>query len=482
MGEPARYVFDPLDRRGLVAGLRTGQLAVLGVGLVLATAALRAAPDGLGIALAFVVVAPAAAAAFVPVGGQTLEQWAPVVVRRGLRVATRAGAERAASPRRPGRPRLPPMPRAMAHVSIHEVVEPLGPPVAIIRDQRQRTLSAVVGVRGRSFALLDAPDKARRLAAWSSVLAGLAREDGPVRSLQWVERTLPGDGAALGRHLETARVLGPDDPRVTSYRELVAEAGPLGQDHECFVVLSIRDRRRDSQAVLLRELRLLRGQLRTAEIDVVGCLGARALAAAWRTGFDPWARAALDSRAAAHPDLDGVAVSAGLPVAIDESWSALRTDDTWHATFWVAEWPRVEVGPDFLAPLLLHTEVQRSVSVIMGPLPPSAGIREVEAARTAQVADETLRQRAGFLSTARRMREAEGAARREAELSDGHASYRFSGYVTVSARTAEELDEACGQVVQSGHQCRLELRRLHGVQDLAFTWTLPLGRGLAVRR
>jgi len=214
----------------------------------------------------------------------------------------------------------------------------------------------------------------------------------------------------------------------------------------------------------------------------VGCLGLRTIAAAWRTGFDPWARAALDSRAAAHPELDGVALSAGLPVASEESWSALRTDDTWHATFWVAEWPRVEVGPDFLAPLLLHTEGQRSVSVIMGPLPPSVGIREVEAARTAQVADETLRQRAGFLSTARRMREAEGAARREAELSDGHASYRFSGYVTVSARSAEELEEACGQVVQSGHQCRLELRRLYGVQDLAFTWTLPLGRGLGVRR
>ena len=39
--------------------MRTGQLLVLGVGLVLATAALRAAPDGLGIVLALMMVAPA---------------------------------------------------------------------------------------------------------------------------------------------------------------------------------------------------------------------------------------------------------------------------------------------------------------------------------------------------------------------------------------------------------------------------------------
>ena len=27
-------------------------------------------------------------------------------------------------------------------------------------------------------------------------------------------------------------------------------------------------------------------------------------------------------------------------------------DGTWHATYWVAEWPRTDVGPDFLGPLL----------------------------------------------------------------------------------------------------------------------------------
>jgi hypothetical protein len=115
----------------------------------------------------------------------------------------------------------------------------------------------------------------------------------------------------------------------------------------------------------------------------------------------------------------------------------------------------------------------------MAPASPSEGFREAEAARTAAVADDELRRRAGFLATARRRRESEGLARREAELSEGHASYRYSGYVTISADSAEELEDACGEVVQLAHRCRLDLRRLFGIQDEAFTWTLPLGRGLA---
>ena len=469
MTEPARYVFDPLDRRGLVAGLRAGQVIILGGGLVLATAVLRASPNGAGIGLALVAAAVAAATAFVSVGGQTAEQWAPIISRRGLRLVTGATVTKPASHRRPGAPRLPPVPRSLAAITFLELDDPSGTQVGAIRDRAQRTVSAVLVVRARSFALLDSEDKARRLAAWSAVLTGLAREDGHVRTLQWVERTVPGDAVDLERHLDAGRVLAPDDPRVASYRELIAEAGPLGQDHESFIVLSVRDRGRASEGVLLRELRLLRGQLRTAEVDVDAALTGPALGAALRRGFDPWA------------PTGGVDPSTGWPLAADDGWSAVRTDDTWHATFWVAEWPRRDVAPDFLGPLLLHAAGQRSVSLIMGPLPPSAGVREVESARTAQAADEALRQRAGFMATARRMREAEGAARREAELADGHAAYRFSGYVTVSARSTEALEDACGQIVQAAHQCHLELRRLHAVQDVAITWTLPLGRGLAAR-
>ena len=63
-------------------------------------------------------------------------------------------------------------------------------------------------------------------------------------------------------------------------------------------------------------------------------------------------------------------------------------------------------------------------------------------------------------------------------LADGHAAVRFAGYVTVSARTSEELERNCSEIEHAAQMARLELLRLYGQQQEAFTYTLPLCRGL----
>jgi hypothetical protein len=166
------------------------------------------------------------------------------------------------------------------------------------------------------------------------------------------------------------------------------------------------------------------------------------------------------------------------PTAADASWNCYRTDGAVHATAWIAGWPRSDVGVSFLAPLLMHTTTIRAVSVTMEPVPPSRAFREAEAARTADAADDELRRRHGFLPTARRRKLVESAVRREQELADGHASIRFAGYVTVSARDEAHLERSFVEVAHAAQQSRLELQRLYGEQDAAFTYTLPLCRGL----
>jgi hypothetical protein len=481
-----RYLFAPLERRGVVAGLRAGQLVILAGGLLVAVAVIRAAPTPIGVAIAVALVAAALGLAFVDVGDRPAEQWLPVVTRHlGVRLARRhrtrpiavGRARRSARHDIRPRPTQLPIPPELVSIAVDDLpAGPGGAPVAVVTDRSCGTLGAVIAVRGHSFALLDSDEKERRLSAWADVLASLARQSGPVSRLQWVERTVAGDGDALVRYLGERRTLAPDSSPARSYSELVAEAGPLTQEHECYVALTVAQRAGIS--VLQRELRLLEGQLRGADLDVAGILGRRDLTSVVRTAFDVSARVALARRAALHPDLAGAGVGTAWPAATDTGWSSYRTDDTWHATFWVAEWPRTEVGPDFLGPLLLRGAGHRTVALTMAPASPSEGFRQAEAARTAAAADEELRRRAGFLGTARQRRETEGLVRREAELADGHAAYRFAGYVTVSAGDPAGLEDACGEVIQTAHQCRLDLRRLHGVQDVAFTWTLPLGRGL----
>ena len=217
---------------------------------------------------------------------------------------------------------------------------------------------------------------------------------------------------------------------------------------------------------LRREVRLLDGHLRNADLQAGPPLEVAALAGLFAAAHA--GDAGRGDRPRRRP----------WPMATDESWAALRADGTWHATYWVAEWPRVEVNPDFLSPLLLGPG-RRTVSVVMAPVPADRAAREVRAARAVDVADEELRSRAGFLPSARRGREADGVVRREAELADGHAEYRFSGYVTVSATDREGLEKACVETEQAAQRAHLELARLYGRQAEAYTWTLPLGRGLA---
>ena len=70
-----------------------------------------------------------------------------------------------------------------------------------------------------------------------------------------------------------------------------------------------------------------------------------------------------------------------------------------------------------------------------------------------------------------------GGAGRPRELAEGHAGYRYSGYVTVTESDEGALEHACGRVEQAAALAQLELRRLYGAQEDGYCCTLPTGRG-----
>lgn len=484
------------EDRTLVMGLRPGQAAVLTAGLVLAVGLVRV---GSGSATSFgaavVIVAAAAGLTLWPIAGHTLDEWAPIAT--AWLVGRLTGRRHWSSPTplfghdaTGAAAQEPPPTLAGARIVSVPMSNDGGEPVGVVHDQRAGTYTAVLSVRGRSFQLADSPDRRRRLAAWGGVLAGLARASSPIDRLQWVERTVPEDADAMGRYLREARTVPRDHPTLASYLELVDQAGPAAPAHEALLAVTVNERRArravrqagggsdGASRVLLRELRSLQRLLHAADLTVDGVPTPRLLAGALRTAFDPGARAGLARRATAASDEGGTDTPNAWPLATETHWSSYRTADAWHATYWVAQWPRSPVGADFLAPLLLGTTVSRTVALTMEPVSPQRAHREVEQAVLKGQADEELRSRAGFAATARRRRVQETAARREQELADGHADYRLAGYVTVTAGSPDELEAACGEVEQAAQQSFLELRRLHGRQDVAFTWTLPLGRGL----
>lgn len=473
MSEPARsYRFHPLEARGLVLGLGAAQLLVVGAGAIGAVVVLRA---GAGLFAAVVLLALAAGVAGLPVAGATPLHWLPIVVSWAGRRGPLSGPAGSSTP-----------PPGVGLLAAPEV--PGEPPLGVVRDRRSGAWAAVVPVTAPPFTLLDGEDQRRQLAAWGAVLDSTARPSSPIHRLQWVERTLPVDVSSLHAYLDdvtgpgggwSSGPAGGNAPagRDGAYRDLL-DTARRGASHEILVVVSIHPRSAGRQlrafgsgttaicGLLRRELRLLAGQLRRADIEPAAPLDLAGLAVAVRLGCEP-----ADRRCRAGSQ------RSAWPSAWADGWSSARVDGRWQATYWIAEWPRREVGPDFLLPLLL-TSVPRVVSVTMAPVAARAAVREAETARTAELADEELRRRAGFLPTARHRRRAEGVATREAELADGHGELRFAGYVGVSGATPEELEDAAATVEAAAQQCGLELRRLYGRQVESLSWTLPIGRGL----
>jgi hypothetical protein len=497
-----RYRFGPLERRGLIGSLRAPQVVAIALGLTGAVVLMRTLSGGVGILGALALALGAVVFCFWPIAGRSAEEWLPVVTRHTARRARGQDRFVSSAPQagvRPGNNGRPApivgLPDAARNLEL--LAAPFqGEEVGVIKDRRTRTYTAALAVRVTSFGLLDRAEQESRQAGWGGVLAGLAREGSPVSRIQWIERTVPADGDEIGRYLGQAwdRNSAPvDSLPMQSYLELTSTAPAITTDHELFVCLQIdaklawRQIKRaggkqgpDAGAcgVLLRELEALSERLAAADVQVVGALRPGALASTLRVAFDPWSRPGLARLAAADPERDGIDEAAAWPTATENSWGIYRTESAFHATYWISGWPRIDVGAAFLSPLLLHAQMVRAIGVTIEAISPVKAIREVEAARTSDIADRDLRGRMGFIETARGRRQTDAVARREEELADGHAALRFAGYVTVSAQSLEGLERHCSEIEHAAQMARLELLRLYGQQEEAFTYTLPLCRGL----
>jgi hypothetical protein len=486
------YSFGPLERRGIFGGVRGGQVAALATGVLTAIIVLDRAPSAGGALIAMVACVVAAAAAFAPLGGRTVQEWAPVAVwfagrrlrRRhrfrspvvGAGLLLRGGGELQPAPAV--------APQALRDVRI-AAVDHRERAIGALSERTGRRLTAVLACRVAAFSLLDHEAQERRLARWGLVLSGSGGT--AIRRLQWIERTAPAQGDELARWVHSER-----DPAVPlrgtamieSYLELISSSTRVTQEHEVLLAVQVdgrrvRERGRDAVArALVEQTERVAQGLEAAEVTVLGALSPGQLARALRTAFDPFARAELATLEAADRERDGLSEANAWPLGAREAWDHYRSDGAVHATYWIGAWPRINVSPMFMDALLGHSGAVRSVAVTFEPLATDRSTREIEAAVTRDRADRELRARFGQSETARQRQAAEATMRREAELAAGHGEVRLSGFVTVSGRDREDLHRACGEVLEHAARARLELHRLYGQQAEAFAFTLPLCRGL----
>ncbi|WP_249011861.1 SCO6880 family protein [Conexibacter sp. DBS9H8] len=505
------YRFAPHPSAGFILGLRIPQI----LGLIIAGAAalgcLRLGGlEGLLVALAIISVA--AALVLIPVRGQTIEQWAPVITSFTSRRHTARFRARGAQAGHlialsdgdlDPQPVTDPvsMPAELADIQLLECELSAYDRalLGVAKDTRARTYTAAVRVQCRAFELLSPEERRQRLEEYGGVLASLARDDSPVRRISWIERALPGDPDALGGYLLDAKRedASLDDPpyELVSYLRLIGRAGLVAEEHELLFALQVDARRPAAKrpiqrlgggdigamAVLAGEIGRLIELLDGAGITPTGVLTRRGLAAAVRDGYDPWGRRQR------HRDQDrdtepGTAAHTAWPAARDEHWSHLQTDGALHCTLWVAEWPRIDVRAIFLQPLLMRADTTRTVALCMELLGPAKAIRRAERAMTEAATEDSLRGRIGQRTSQRQRQRESAAARQEVELAHGHANVRYSAYVTVSVPDGpdarDELEAAVSRVDLQAKAAPLRLERMWGQQAVGFTFGLPFCRGL----
>lgn len=476
-GDLVPVKFSRLTRRGVLLGLSLSQLIALGLGVGSLVWAFYAG-GGMLIAFSAPVWLSAAAAVWIRISGRAIVEWIPVIFwwlwkSTGGQLLYR---RRVVKPRPAGSLALP---GDMARLREYE--DPITG-AGMVYDPTASTLTAVVSVSHPAFVLLDPGEQDRRVSSWGRVLATVCRS-GRLSMLQVLERTLPDSGTGLAEWWASH---GNADGSwaSTTYAELIERAGPAGERHATTLSLSLdmhaaaRQVRtagggiRGAAAVLRQEMSTLIAALRSADLVPSDWLSCGEIAVILRSAYDPAIAATLER----HGELGQSLATAG-PVAVNESWSRLRTDSAFHAVLWISEWPRSMVYPGFLAPVLLSSGIQRSFSLLCTPMRSDQAARDIRKKKTEYISDAAQRQRIGQIEDASQTAEFQDVLQQEADLTAGHGILRYTGLISVSARTADELDAAVAAIEQAAIQASCETRLLVGQQAQAFTAAaLPLCR------
>jgi hypothetical protein len=473
--EPATVRFGRRSTRGLLLGFSTPRVVVIGAAAAVAIAGLVAAA-GRGFVVSAVLWGPLLATAFVRVAGRPAIEWAPTAVQFWGRRQTGQTEYRATITRpRPAGTLALGGDGAALRFHIDELSG-----AALIHDPHRRTLTAVLSVSHPAFVLLDRDDRAQRVSRWGRVLASLA-QSGTLAALQVAEATVPDPGDGLVEWF-AAQGRSRDGWAAEQYGALLDQARLGSSTHRTTVsiALNLRAAARavkaaggglaGGAAVLRQDMTALADALRQCGLTVGAWLGEAELAALIRGAYEP--SVPVDARGGA-----GARLGLAGPVALSEHWDCLRHDSAWSSVLWVSEWPRIDVPPDFLHPVIFAPGVRRTLSVIARPRPSEEALRQIRKEKTEAMSDQAQKARVGQLADLADAHEYQDLLDRERSVIAGHTDVEFTGLITVTAPSRDGLDAARATVLRAAAQAACDVRPLYGHQAQGFILAaLPLAR------
>jgi hypothetical protein len=342
------------------------------------------------------------------------------------------------------------------------------------RVGRRRLLTAVVSVTGGDRFVFSGPDEqAAQISQWGEVLKSMAAEGPGLRRLQWVERATP-QPSTVQSDWSTAAMDQVSTEEWDDYQSLHASIGTAAIHHDVYLGAQVETE--TSGADALSEATSELAQL-CEHLVAIGLrprvLSRRGVAAVLRQWADP----TTAERLALWGEGSIPTTQAG-PASRLVGYDTVRTDGYVHRVGQIAAWPRIDVGTEWMYPLLA-TAVPgsvRTVSMHLEAVSTEQAFAEVRDARTTGGMAQRKRDEKGIITTEEEERRVDEARSRERELTRGFRQHRIAGLVMVSSPAEETAARAWRFAERKATECHLDLRELHARGHEGWAATLPLCR------
>lgn len=342
------------------------------------------------------------------------------------------------------------------------------------RVGRRRLVTAVVSVTGGDRFVFSGPDEqAAQISQWGEVLKSMAAEGPGLRRLQWVERATPQPSTVQSDWSAGAMGQVPTE-EWDDYQTLLASIGTAAIHHDVYLGAQVETEATgpDAMAEATGELAQL-----CEHLVAIGLrprvLSRRGVAGVLRQWADP----TTAERLALWGEGSIPTTQAG-PASRLVGYDTVRTDGYVHRVGQIAAWPRIDVGTEWMYPLLATAVAGsvRTVSMHLEAVSTEQAFAEVRDARTTGGMAQRKRDAKGIITTEEEIRRVDEARSREQELTRGFRQHRIAGLVMVSSPAQETAARAWRHAERKATECHLDLRELHARGHEGWAATLPLCR------
>lgn len=333
------------------------------------------------------------------------------------------------------------------------------------------------------------------LERWGELLDAFGNtEEHPVKRIQVLARQMKSDPYAHQRFIaqrdESAATASAPQWLKESYNTLADAVSTSAEEHRYYITAHARFTRdlaadgaargegdEGVAAAMAAYMEELWARCEDADLSVIAPLDEGRMAALIRNGYDPDHAIWDTDLPQAHAFPRNVDVRDGAFVATRAAGS---TQSWFHATAAVVSWPTTPVGPDFLSPLLIGMpDVIRTVAITQALEPNDKAVERMLAEDTNNQAElHRDRQRGKNVDPRDLIAASATGSRGMALASSGAAGCAVVGYITISTRSAAELEKVKRTTSSRARNAHLRIEWLDLEHARAFATTLPFAGGI----